>query len=111
MIDTIVFYILILVSLTDLRPRSQKPKKTTISAPKSLQFSIECDILFRLADVMNIILISSCLYNIQDRKPYLCGVLFLNVIFGLYSDIYNSISFKLSMMIEITKVYYSYHFR
>ena len=45
-----------------------------------------------------------CPFSIQGREPYLCHFVNSKKKISLYSDIYKPASFKLGMMIEITKL-------
>ena len=59
----------------------------------------------RLVGVINLMLIWSCKLNVQGREPYLYDFVKQNFNIGLHSDIYRPVSFKLSMMVETTKLY------
>ena len=61
---------------------------------------MECGVLLRIVDVMNLILILSHPFNTQGREPCLCYFIENNFKVGLYSDIYRPISVKLGILIE-----------
>ena len=54
---------------------------------------------------MKLILILSCVFNIQGKESYMYDSVIESFNVGLYSDIYRSVSFRLGMVIETTKVY------
>ena len=95
----------------DLDIRSQECEKGNVPIISQSYRLIwfECGILLRLLLVMKVILIWFCPFSIQGRERYLCDLKKKqnkqNFNICLYSDIYRPISFKLSMMIEITKLY------
>ena len=62
--------------------------------------------MLKFVGSINLILIISCLINIQGLEP-LCVFLFFSISFdvGLHSDVYIPISFKLSMLIETAELY------
>ena len=99
--DTIGLYILTLVGV-------QESKHFCCSNLIKFQLIlVEFAILLRLVGVMNLILILSHPFSIQGREPNSCDFIEkrkkINVF--LYSDIYGSVSFRLGLMIKITKLY------
>ena len=62
--------------------------------------------MLRLLGLPKLILILSHLFNIHGREPYWYDFAETNFNFGLYSDIYRPISFKLRTMIENTKLHF-----
>ena len=67
---------------------------------------MECGMLLRLVDVMNFMLILSCLFSIQGREHYIYYFIKKNYFnISLYSDIYRPISFKHRTIIKTTKLY------
>ena len=91
-----------------LDSRSQECEKAKTSAKiVSVFMSIlygMFSILLRFVGVMNLILILSCPICIRRRETY-SREFVKNVNADLYLDIYESISFKLGMIIETTKLY------
>ena len=97
-------------SLTDLDSRSQECEKAKTSAPIiSQSFQIiwmKFGLLLRFVHLMNFMLTLFWPFSIQWRVPSLCDFVFKKHFkIGLYSDIYIPISFKLGMMIRISKLY------
>ena len=96
------------MSLCDLGvySRSELCQKAKGSGPVSLQSSrwiwMEIGLLLRLIGLMNLMLILSCLINIQGREPYF--VRKTPQPFNVHSDTYTSISFRLGIVIETTEL-------
>ena len=65
---------------------------------------MEVGILFRLVDVMNLILILSHPFSVQMRESYFLEFVNRTLDIVLYSDVYWQISVKLGMTIETTKL-------
>ena len=64
---------------------------------------MEFGLLLRLADVMNLILISFHPFSIQGREPYFHGFIEKNQNWLVFRHLL--FSFKLDMVVEITKLY------
>ena len=102
----------------DLDSRSQVCKKVKTFGPIVLQsfqsMWMGYGILLRLAGVLNLILILSCLLNIPGRQPCICDFVkkqkqkkkqSKTFKVRLFSVIYGPISLKPGMMVGTTKLY------
>ena len=109
MIDTIVFYILMLVCLTMTLIQSHRSaRKQSFCTNYLTKFSIDLNEIWHTVkhwcDRPHTHFSSSSEYS-RERTLLLCFNSFFNINIRLYSHIYRAISFKLDIMVETTELY------